>query len=174
MGSVLNTIIKSTADIWMFWPEWIIMMLLLGIYLTVQTYLHDDSCPAGYLGAGGLSRNATLRKCTGGAHRLVDLRLWGENNFYHSPTCKHDYGCVSYVVVHLLTHQLHGSLTHTKQVRSGRYIGYAHSKYDDIDWCPCRYVMFERGYHWHDSLTRKHTNQQVAFCWSFETHTSQS
>ena len=33
---------------------------------------------------------------TGGAHRVVDLRLWGEDNFYHSPTCKHDYKCVSY------------------------------------------------------------------------------
>ena len=99
MGSVLSTITKSTADIWMFWPEWITMVVLLGVYLSVQTYLHDDACPAGYLGAGGLSRNATLRECTGGAHRVVDIRLWGKNNFYHSPTCKHDYACVSYVMI---------------------------------------------------------------------------
>jgi len=51
-GGVFNSMWRLTADIWMFWPEWIVMVLLLGVYMSIQTYLHDDSCPAGYIGAG--------------------------------------------------------------------------------------------------------------------------
>ena len=44
-----------------------------------------EGCPTGYLGAGGLADNgAHLGKgCTGGAHRAVDVAIFGEAHMYH-------------------------------------------------------------------------------------------
>ncbi|GMH74068.1 hypothetical protein TL16_g06360 [Triparma laevis f. inornata] len=57
---------------------------------------NGETCPGGYLGAGGLYGNEAHPSCTGGYHRYVDLVVLGENHFYNSPTCTDIYNCVSY------------------------------------------------------------------------------
>jgi heparan-alpha-glucosaminide N-acetyltransferase len=63
-------------------------------------------CPTGYLGAGGLADNGAYPGCTGGAHRALDVWLFGEAHIYHdvgaggafvsSATCAPDYQCAVY------------------------------------------------------------------------------
>ena len=40
----------------------------------------------GYTGAGGLEKNGLYRNCTGGAARLVDVSLFGNDHIYQRPT----------------------------------------------------------------------------------------
>ena len=60
----------------------------------------------GYLGAGGLADNGAykLNTCTGGAHRAIDIWLFGEHHIYHgggaqptsAATCSGVYQCNVY------------------------------------------------------------------------------
>jgi heparan-alpha-glucosaminide N-acetyltransferase len=64
-----------------------------------------DGCPTGYIGAGGLADQGLYfgLGCTGGAHRFVDVAIFGINHIYHdigpngtavsAATCNDVYQC---------------------------------------------------------------------------------
>ena len=40
----------------------------------------------GYIGPGGLQKGAQFRNCTGGAARMVDVAIFGNDHIYQRPT----------------------------------------------------------------------------------------
>jgi len=88
--------------------QWAVMGVLALVYLLVQFFLPlSGGCPTGYIGAGGLADGGAYLGlgCTGGAHRAVDLMLFGERHIYHdvdkgvpvsSATCSEVYRCDVY------------------------------------------------------------------------------
>jgi hypothetical protein len=97
------------ADVGRYWPQWAVVSTLVLVHLLVQFYMPlADGCPTGYLGAGGLADNGAYlgKGCTGGAHRAVDVALFGEAHIYHdkhgdgslisSATCSDIFRCDVY------------------------------------------------------------------------------
>lgn len=73
-------------DIGRYWIQWLVMGILGMIYMLVQTFLPlQNNCPTGYLGAGGLADQGLYlnQNCTGGAHRLIDVEMFGVHHIYH-------------------------------------------------------------------------------------------
>ena len=56
------------------------------VHLFVENNVHLISFYRGYTGAGGLEKNGLYRNCTGGAARLVDVSLFGNDHIYQRPT----------------------------------------------------------------------------------------
>ena len=95
-------------DVFRYGAEWAFIALLILIYVLVQGLLPlPDGCPTGYIGAGGLADGGKYLGlgCTGGAHRAVDVALFGVNHIYHdvrdgvavsSATCSDLYRCDVY------------------------------------------------------------------------------
>merc|ERR1712176_854206 len=48
--------------------------------------LYGDHCGSGYMGPGGIGDYGQHIECTGGIHRFVDLKLFGNNHVYQSST----------------------------------------------------------------------------------------
>ena len=101
-----ETLAEAVAvDIGRYWMQWCVVILLVLVHLLVQFAMPVDGCPTGYLGAGGLADNGRYlgKGCTGGAHRAVDVALFGEAHMYHdrhsdgafisSATCSEIYRC---------------------------------------------------------------------------------
>jgi predicted acyltransferase len=80
-------------DIVPFWGEWLVCMALLVTFIAIQECLPVPGCPTGYTGPGGLAHNAAYfgKNCTGGAHRQLDVLIFGDNHFYQHPTAKGTY-----------------------------------------------------------------------------------
>jgi heparan-alpha-glucosaminide N-acetyltransferase len=79
-----------------YWPEVLIQVIILLIYISVHLGAKIPGCPRGYTGAGGLADHGDHADCTGGVHRYIDVHLFGEGHFYGNPTCKRLYKCQSY------------------------------------------------------------------------------
>ncbi|XP_029962551.1 heparan-alpha-glucosaminide N-acetyltransferase [Salarias fasciatus] len=77
-------------DVLLYWPQWLIILLLETVWLSVTFLLPVPNCPTGYLGAGGIGDNGLYPECTGGAAGLVDRWMFGDN-MYRYPTCKEMY-----------------------------------------------------------------------------------
>ena len=84
-------------DLSRFWPEWIPILALVALQTGLEYGIDPANwnatsvasmtgCPRGYLGPGGLHWNGSYPTCTGGAHRLLDLWLLGEEHLDESPT----------------------------------------------------------------------------------------
>jgi heparan-alpha-glucosaminide N-acetyltransferase len=71
-------------DLTPFWGEWVVCALLLSLFLIVQSCMPVAGCPTGYIGPGGLADNGALfgKNCIGGAHRKMDVLLFGDGHFY--------------------------------------------------------------------------------------------
>lgn len=79
---------------------------LLALYLVLQFFLPVPGCPTGYTGPGGIGDFARHPHCTGGAHRYIDLQLWGLRHMFHATdaenrpisgaTCANIYKCDVY------------------------------------------------------------------------------
>eukprot|EP00300_Choanocystis_sp_HF-7_P009346 c16384_g1_i2.p1 GENE.c16384_g1_i2~~c16384_g1_i2.p1 ORF type:complete len:867 (+),score=180.26 c16384_g1_i2:32-2632(+) len=79
------------------WPEWVCIAILPLIGNLLATLLPVPGCPTGYLGPGGLYGSEGRHPyCTGGAHRYVDVSMFGLNHVYHSPTAQDMYGTGAY------------------------------------------------------------------------------
>lgn len=74
------------GDIFYYWPEWIIMLALLGLHLALTFALPVPGCPIGYLGPGGLANNASYFNCTGGAAGYIDKKILSIQHIYRTPT----------------------------------------------------------------------------------------
>jgi heparan-alpha-glucosaminide N-acetyltransferase len=83
------------------------MACLLVAYLMLQYFLPVPGCPTGYTGPGGLAMPPEQAHCTGGAHRLIDYKIFGAHHIYHNlaegtnipvsaATCGDTYGCAVY------------------------------------------------------------------------------
>eukprot|EP01132_Coremiostelium_polycephalum_P005301 gene5301-6601_t len=87
---------RLLADIVPFWLQWVVVLLLLATWFLVTFLLDVPGCPKGYLGPGGIGDNGLYKDCTGGAARLVDLRIFGNNHIFQTPTCQPIYKTGSY------------------------------------------------------------------------------
>lgn len=93
-------------DIWPYRRQWLAMLVVLTVFMGVEEWAPTPAgCPRGYRGAGGLSHGGSLLGlgCTAGAHRAVDLAVFGARHIYHrtaadgtalsSATCAGAYRC---------------------------------------------------------------------------------
>jgi len=93
-------------DVLRFWKQWVLMLSLLAVYVGLEVGLPlPAGCPKGYLGPGGLANGGAYfgLGCTGGAHRVIDIALFGVNHVYHNTaadgtaltaaTCGPTYAC---------------------------------------------------------------------------------
>ncbi|XP_023182860.1 heparan-alpha-glucosaminide N-acetyltransferase-like isoform X1 [Xiphophorus maculatus] len=81
---------SAAQDVLLFWPQWLIIILLETFWLCVTFLLPVPGCPAGYLGAGGIGDDGLYPNCTGGAAGYIDRWMFGDN-MYRYPTCKEMY-----------------------------------------------------------------------------------
>lgn len=77
--------------------EVIIEMLVALICLATYIYLtyffeYSPSCPAGYVGPGGLTEGGKFANCTGGAAAWLDHTILGKNHIYLDTELKHVFG----------------------------------------------------------------------------------
>ncbi|XP_018604816.2 heparan-alpha-glucosaminide N-acetyltransferase [Scleropages formosus] len=77
-------------DIVLYWPEWIVILLLEILWLCLTFLLPVPGCPRGYLGAGGIGDNGMYPNCSGGAAGYIDRWLFGQH-IYKYPTFKEMY-----------------------------------------------------------------------------------
>uniref|UniRef100_A0A3P9BZA4 Si:dkey-192p21.6 n=1 Tax=Maylandia zebra TaxID=106582 RepID=A0A3P9BZA4_9CICH len=82
--------IHSLRDILLYWPQWLIIILLETLWLCLTFLMPVPNCPTGYLGAGGIGDNGLYPNCTGGAAGYIDRWMFGDN-MYRYPTCKEMY-----------------------------------------------------------------------------------
>uniref|UniRef100_A0A3B4A3V5 Uncharacterized protein n=1 Tax=Periophthalmus magnuspinnatus TaxID=409849 RepID=A0A3B4A3V5_9GOBI len=80
----------SNRDLTLYWPQWLIMVLLETLWLCLTFLLPVPNCPTGYLGAGGIGDDGLYPNCTGGAAGLIDRWMFGDNMFRY-PTCREMY-----------------------------------------------------------------------------------
>nr|XP_016851015.1 PREDICTED: heparan-alpha-glucosaminide N-acetyltransferase-like [Anolis carolinensis] len=90
-GIDFDTWWASVRDIVLYWPEWIIVVILELLWLCLTFLLPVPGCPRGYLGPGGIGDDGKYPNCTGGAAGYIDKWLLGEDHMYHHPTCKEMY-----------------------------------------------------------------------------------
>jgi heparan-alpha-glucosaminide N-acetyltransferase len=72
------------TDVGRYLVQWMIMLLLGLAYLLIQYRLPVPGCPTGYTGPGGYANGGELlgMNCTGGAHRHVDMLIFGARHIF--------------------------------------------------------------------------------------------
>ncbi|XP_075875219.1 heparan-alpha-glucosaminide N-acetyltransferase [Nelusetta ayraudi] len=78
-------------DVVLYWPQWLMIILLETLWLCITFLMPVPDCPTGYLGAGGIGDDGLYPNCTGGAAGYVDRWMFGDN-MYRYPTCREMYG----------------------------------------------------------------------------------
>lgn len=78
-------------DIVLYWQQWIFMICLEAVWLSLTFALPVPNCPTGYIGPGGLADNGTNFNCTGGAAGYIDRKVFGNIHLFDNPTCKEVY-----------------------------------------------------------------------------------
>ncbi|XP_028324856.1 heparan-alpha-glucosaminide N-acetyltransferase isoform X2 [Gouania willdenowi] len=81
---------NQVQDVFLYWPQWIIIILLETLWLCITFLMPVSNCPTGYLGAGGIGDGGLYPKCTGGAAGYIDRWMFGDN-MYRYPTCMEMY-----------------------------------------------------------------------------------
>ncbi|XP_032365837.1 heparan-alpha-glucosaminide N-acetyltransferase isoform X1 [Etheostoma spectabile] len=81
---------NPVQDVVLYWPQWLIIILLETLWLCITLLMPVPNCPTGYLGAGGIGDNGLYPNCTGGAAGYIDRWMFGDNMFRY-PTCKEIY-----------------------------------------------------------------------------------
>ncbi|XP_075932907.1 heparan-alpha-glucosaminide N-acetyltransferase isoform X3 [Anarhichas minor] len=81
---------SPVQDVVLYWPQWLIIILLETLWLCITLLMPVPNCPTGYLGAGGIGDNGLYPNCTGGAAGYIDSWMFGDN-MYRYPTCKEIY-----------------------------------------------------------------------------------
>ncbi|KAH9101793.1 hypothetical protein LEN26_014097 [Aphanomyces euteiches] len=91
---IVSSIILGSNSIWLI--QIISMASIAVLQSLVVFFLPVRGCPTGYLGPGGIGDYGKYPNCTGGAHRAVDLALFGHNHIFGGPTTKDVYSTSSY------------------------------------------------------------------------------
>ncbi|XP_030050412.1 heparan-alpha-glucosaminide N-acetyltransferase isoform X4 [Microcaecilia unicolor] len=73
-------------DVVMYWPQWILVILLETVWLCLTFLLPVPDCPLGYLGPGGIGDFGQYPNCTGGAAGYIDRTVLGEEHIYQHPS----------------------------------------------------------------------------------------
>ncbi|OQR87540.1 heparan-alpha-glucosaminide N-acetyltransferase [Achlya hypogyna] len=71
--------------------QWAILLGVVALHAVVVYGLPVAGCPRGYLGPGGIGDFGQFGNCTGGAHKAVDLALFGNAHIFQNPTTKDVY-----------------------------------------------------------------------------------
>ncbi|XP_078391348.1 heparan-alpha-glucosaminide N-acetyltransferase isoform X3 [Cetorhinus maximus] len=82
---------SPVRDVLIYWPQWILILLLECVWLCLTFLLPVPGCPRGYLGPGGIGDFGQFVNCTGGAAGYIDRWLFGEKHIYQHPSCKIPY-----------------------------------------------------------------------------------
>ncbi|XP_071598824.1 heparan-alpha-glucosaminide N-acetyltransferase [Heliangelus exortis] len=85
-SGTLETRCPALQDILPYWPQWIFILVLEGIWLCLTFLLPVPGCPRGYLGPGGIGDFGNYPNCTGGAAGYIDRLLLGEKHIYQHPS----------------------------------------------------------------------------------------
>ncbi|KAM9365531.1 heparan-alpha-glucosaminide N-acetyltransferase [Pholidichthys leucotaenia] len=81
---------SPAQDVFLYWPQWLIIILLETLWLCITFLMPVPDCPTGYLGAGGIGDDGLYPNCTGGAAGYIDRWMFGDNMFRY-PTCREMY-----------------------------------------------------------------------------------
>ncbi|KAM9344539.1 heparan-alpha-glucosaminide N-acetyltransferase [Symphorus nematophorus] len=81
---------NPVQDVVLYWPQWLVIILLETLWLCITFLMPVPNCPTGYLGAGGIGDDGLHPNCTGGAAGYIDRWMFGDN-MYRYPTCKEIY-----------------------------------------------------------------------------------
>ncbi|XP_036155926.1 heparan-alpha-glucosaminide N-acetyltransferase isoform X2 [Myotis myotis] len=73
-------------DITSSWPQWLVILMLEGVWLALTFFLPVPGCPTGYLGPGGIGDLGKYPNCTGGAAGYIDRLLLGDDHIYQHPS----------------------------------------------------------------------------------------
>ncbi|KAM4590666.1 heparan-alpha-glucosaminide N-acetyltransferase [Odontesthes bonariensis] len=84
---------NPAQDVILYWPQWLIIVLLETLWLCITFLMPVPNCPTGYLGAGGIGDGGLYPNCTGGAAGHIDRWIFGDN-MYRYPSCKELYKTV--------------------------------------------------------------------------------
>ncbi|XP_030673075.1 heparan-alpha-glucosaminide N-acetyltransferase isoform X1 [Nomascus leucogenys] len=76
----------SLRDITSSWPQWLLILVLEGLWLGLTFLLPVPGCPIGYLGPGGIGDFGKYPNCTGGAAGYIDRLLLGDDHLYQHPS----------------------------------------------------------------------------------------
>ncbi|PNJ34590.1 HGSNAT isoform 4 [Pongo abelii] len=76
----------SLRDITSSWPQWLLILVLEGLWLGLTFLLPVPGCPTGYLGPGGIGDFGKYPNCTGGAAGYIDRLLLGDDHLYQHPS----------------------------------------------------------------------------------------
>ncbi|XP_007933232.1 heparan-alpha-glucosaminide N-acetyltransferase [Orycteropus afer afer] len=77
---------SSLRDIVFSWPQWLFILMLESIWLSLTFFLPVPGCPTGYLGPGGIGDFGKYPNCTGGAAGYIDRVLLGDDHLYQHPS----------------------------------------------------------------------------------------
>ncbi|XP_006897065.1 PREDICTED: heparan-alpha-glucosaminide N-acetyltransferase [Elephantulus edwardii] len=77
---------SSLRDIIPSWPQWLFILMLESIWLSLTFFLPVPGCPTGYLGPGGIGDFGKYPNCTGGAAGYIDRVLLGDDHLYQHPS----------------------------------------------------------------------------------------
>uniref|UniRef100_A0A3P9KEB8 Heparan-alpha-glucosaminide N-acetyltransferase n=1 Tax=Oryzias latipes TaxID=8090 RepID=A0A3P9KEB8_ORYLA len=75
-------------DVLLYWPAWVVVLLLEVLWLSLTFLLPVPDCPTGYLGPGGIGDMGLYANCTGGAAGFLDRWLLGEKHIYQTPSSR--------------------------------------------------------------------------------------
>ncbi|KAL7976959.1 hypothetical protein Chor_008908 [Crotalus horridus] len=81
-----ETSYPALQDILPYWPQWLFMLALEGLWLGLTFLLSVPGCPKGYLGPGGIGSLGKFPNCTGGAAAYIDHLLLGGKHIYQHPS----------------------------------------------------------------------------------------
>ncbi|CAH1111672.1 unnamed protein product [Psylliodes chrysocephalus] len=77
--------LAHVIDILKLWKGWIIVLAILVFHTILTFTIAAPGCPKGYLGPGGLHKNASYFDCVGGATGYIDGLILGKHR-YQNPT----------------------------------------------------------------------------------------
>ncbi|KAM9621804.1 heparan-alpha-glucosaminide N-acetyltransferase isoform 1-T1 [Trichechus inunguis] len=77
---------SSLRDLTSSWPQWLFILLLESVWLSLTFFLPVPGCPTGYLGPGGIGDLGKYPNCTGGAAGYIDRVLLGDDHLYQHPS----------------------------------------------------------------------------------------
>ncbi|KAM9991026.1 hypothetical protein ACTFIY_007084 [Dictyostelium cf. discoideum] len=87
---------KYFSDIAPYWIQWVFALIIFSGWFLLMFLVPVSGCPTGYLGVGGLADQGRYQNCTGGAARLIDLKIFTEAHIFPNPTCLEVYKTPSY------------------------------------------------------------------------------
>lgn len=70
------------CDIRMIWRQWIVILVIILVHLTIIFGFKVPTCARGYLGPGGIHDYMQNQNCTGGAGGYIDRAIIGESHMY--------------------------------------------------------------------------------------------